>query len=328
FTSNWVVVIKTLLNNIAIGRPFSQNPKSFGYKLVVHSNSHIPIILGRPFLSTSNAHINCRNGLMQLSFGNMTLELNKFNICKQPANKEDVDKEVYMIETIVQNCFNSSFSSDPLQFSLVNGIVILHKILKYNFFVLCWIPKYEELPTVSDETTSSREKAPRCELKPLPAGLKYAFLGEDETYPMVISSKLELLHEGYYQIEISLEDQEKTTFTCPFGTFASRKIPFGEMPIHGHIWHSTWTHYFSQIDLIANLPIPKTVEEIRSFLGHACFYRIFIQNFSAVARPLNNLLEKDAKFDWNYACQEAFEKLIKLLTSTPVMQPPDWSMPF
>ena len=84
----------------------------------------------------------------------------------------------------------------------------------------------------------------------------------------------------------------------------------------------------SKIDLIANLPIPKTVKEIRSFLGHAGFYRRFIQNFSAIARPLNNLLEKDAKFDWNYACQEAFEKLIKMLTSTPVMQPPDWSMPF
>ena len=49
---------------------------------VVHSNSQIPVILGRPFLATSNAHINCRNGLMQLSFGNMTLELNILNICK------------------------------------------------------------------------------------------------------------------------------------------------------------------------------------------------------------------------------------------------------
>ncbi|BBN67993.1 hypothetical protein Prudu_247S000100 [Prunus dulcis] len=187
---------------------------------VVHSNSQIPIILGRPFLATSNAHINYRNGLMQLSFGNMTLELNIFNICKKPANNEDVDKEVQEH----------------------NG----------------WIPKYEELPT------------------PLPAGLKYAFLGEDETYHVVISSKLELLHEGiiypisdskwvsptyvvpkksgvtvvendngemvptrvtagwrmcidyrYYQIEVSLEDQEKTTFACPFGTFAFRKMPFG-----------------------------------------------------------------------------------------------------
>ncbi|KAI5321010.1 hypothetical protein L3X38_040718 [Prunus dulcis] len=123
------------------------------------------------------------NGLMQQSFGNTTLELNIFNICKQPPNNEDVDKEVYMIETIVQNCFNSSFSSDPLQFSLVQ---------KHNG----WIPKYEELPTVSDETKSSREKASKCELKPFPAGLKYAFLGEDETYHVVICSKLELLHEG------------------------------------------------------------------------------------------------------------------------------------
>ncbi|KAI5320969.1 hypothetical protein L3X38_040677 [Prunus dulcis] len=147
---------------------------------VVHSDSHIPVILGRPFLATSNAHINCRNGLMQQSFGNMTLELNIFNICKQPANNEDVDKEVYMIETIVQNCFNSS---DPLQFSLVQ---------EHNG----WIPKYEELPTVSDETKSSREKAPKCELKPFPVGLKYAFLGEDETYHVVICSKLELLNEG------------------------------------------------------------------------------------------------------------------------------------
>ncbi|KAI5313078.1 hypothetical protein L3X38_042252 [Prunus dulcis] len=150
---------------------------------VVYSDSQIPIILGRPFLATSNADINCRNGLMQLSFGNMTLEFNIFNICKQPANNEDVDKEVYMIETIVQNCFNSSFSYDPLQICLVQ---------EHNG----WIPKYEELPTVRDETKSSREEAPKCELKPLPTGLKYAFLGEDETYPVVISSKLDLLHEG------------------------------------------------------------------------------------------------------------------------------------
>ncbi|KAI5327396.1 hypothetical protein L3X38_026792 [Prunus dulcis] len=84
----------------------------------------------------------------------------------------------------------------------------------------------------------------------------------------------------------------------------------------------------SKIDLIANLPIPKTGKDIISFLGHADFYRRFIQNFCAIARPLNNLLEKYAKFDWNYACQEAFEKLIKMLTSTPIMEPPDWSMPF
>ncbi|CAL2229339.1 unnamed protein product [Prunus armeniaca] len=151
---------------------------------VVHSSSQIHVILGRPFLATSNAqHINCSNGLTQLSFGNMTLELHIFNICKQPGNNEN-DQEVNMIETIVQNSFNSSCSSDSMQICLVQ---------EHNG----WVPKHEVLPTVSDKTKSSREEAPKCELKPLPAGLKYVFLREDETYIVVISSKLKLLHEDY-----------------------------------------------------------------------------------------------------------------------------------
>ena len=50
----------------------------------------IPVILGRPFLATSNALINCRNGVMKLSFGNMTLEMNVFNICKQLRDDNDL----------------------------------------------------------------------------------------------------------------------------------------------------------------------------------------------------------------------------------------------
>jgi hypothetical protein len=49
-----------------------------------------PVILGCPFLATFNALINCRNGLIKLSFGNMTLEMNIFNICKQPGDDNDL----------------------------------------------------------------------------------------------------------------------------------------------------------------------------------------------------------------------------------------------
>jgi hypothetical protein len=55
----------------------------------VEACNSFPVILGRPFLTTSNALINCRNGLMKLSFGNMTLEMNIFNICKQPGDDND-----------------------------------------------------------------------------------------------------------------------------------------------------------------------------------------------------------------------------------------------
>ena len=56
---------------------------------IVKGTNYVPIILGRPFLATSNAIINCRNGLMQLTFGNMTLELNIFYMCKKPINLEE-----------------------------------------------------------------------------------------------------------------------------------------------------------------------------------------------------------------------------------------------
>ncbi|KAL6333497.1 hypothetical protein AAG906_028682 [Vitis piasezkii] len=63
----------------------------------------VPIILGRPFLATTNALINCRNGLMQLSFGNMTVEMNVFNLCKQPMDHDDVEnEEACLIEALVQ----------------------------------------------------------------------------------------------------------------------------------------------------------------------------------------------------------------------------------
>jgi len=67
----------------------------------------IPVILGRPFLATSNALINCRNGVMKLSFGNMTLEMNIFNICKQPEDDNDL-QEVDFIEKLVHDQFQTT----------------------------------------------------------------------------------------------------------------------------------------------------------------------------------------------------------------------------
>ncbi|KAL6333167.1 hypothetical protein AAG906_028350 [Vitis piasezkii] len=61
--------------------------------------NYVPIILGRPFLATSNAIINCRNGVMQLTFGNMTLELNIFHLCKRhlhPEEEEELEEKGYL----------------------------------------------------------------------------------------------------------------------------------------------------------------------------------------------------------------------------------------
>ena len=65
--------------------------------------NYVLIILGRPFLATSNAIINCRNGVMQLTFENMTLELNIFHLSKKRMQLvEDGPKEVCIIDTILE----------------------------------------------------------------------------------------------------------------------------------------------------------------------------------------------------------------------------------
>ena len=62
----------------------------------------------------------------------------------------------------------------------------------------------------------------------------------------------------------------------------------------------------AKVDVIANLPPPKNIKDIRSFLGHAGFYRRFIKDFSKIARPLTNLLYKDVPFHFFVECLKAF----------------------
>ena len=78
-----------------------------------------------------------------------------------------------------------------------------------------------------------------------------------------------------------------------------------------------------KVDVIAKLPHPTTVKGIRSFLGHAGFYRRFIQDFSKIARPLTHLLEKDAPFNFTIECVDAFNVLKKKLTEAPILVAPD-----
>ena len=70
------------------------------------------------------------------------------------------------------------------------------------------------------------------------------------------------------------------------------------------------------------------MREVRSFLGHAGFYRRFIKDFSKVALPLSNLLQKEVEFDFDDRCNEVYDCLKRELTTTPIIQAPDWTAPF
>nr|GEX38734.1 reverse transcriptase domain-containing protein [Tanacetum cinerariifolium] len=84
----------------------------------------------------------------------------------------------------------------------------------------------------------------------------------------------------------------------------------------------------SKVDVIAKLPYPTTVKGVRSFLGHAGFYRRFIQDFSKIARPMTHLLEKETPFVFSKDCIDAFETLKKKLTEALILIVPDWNPPF
>ncbi|GJU90849.1 putative nucleotidyltransferase, ribonuclease H [Tanacetum coccineum] len=203
---------------------------------------------------------------------------------------------------------------------------------------------------------------------------------------------------GYFQIPIAPEDQEKTIFTCPYGTFAYRRMPFGlcnalatfqrcmtaifhkliedNMEVFMDdfsVFGSSFSHCLknlekmlkrceetnlvlnwekchfmvkegivlghkvsgsgievdkAKIEVISKLPYPTNVKAIRSFLGHAGFYRRFIKDFSQIARPMTQLLVKDAPFNFSEECIQAFDTLKRELTQAPIMIKPDWSLPF
>ena len=74
----------------------------------------------------------------------------------------------------------------------------------------------------------------------------------------------------------------------------------------------------AKVDAIEKMLCPKDIKGIRSFLGHAGFYRRFIKDFPKISRPLTNLLKKDVPFVFDDDCVEAFETLKKALTSAPI----------
>ncbi|XP_056852411.1 LOW QUALITY PROTEIN: uncharacterized protein LOC130501599, partial [Raphanus sativus] len=483
-----------------------------------------PLILGRPFLATAGAIVNVKEGKIDLHLGKR--HVLHFDI-KEVMKKPTVHGQIFYIEemdALADELLEELSLEDPLQLALTveKEAEVIENLESTAYGMMLDSHKgfeskdqYEELPQVVHQVASvtqqentqqddwSELKAPKVELKPLPHGVRYAFLGPNETYPVIVSSELtepelaELLktlkrfrkaigyslddikgisptlcmhrihledesmtsiehqrrlnpnlkdvvkkeilklldagviypisdskwvspvhvvpkkggitvvkndkdeliptrtitghrmcidyrklnsasrkdhfplpfidqmlerlanhpfycfldgYSGFFQIPIHPNDQEKTTFTCPYGTFAYRRMPFGlcnapatfqrcmmsifsdliedvvevfmdDFSVYGSSFSAclsnlcrvlqrcedtnlvlNWEkcHFMvkegivlghkisekgievdkAKIDVMVSLAPPKTVKDIRSFLGHAGFYRRFIQDFS------------------------------------------------
>ena len=148
----------------------------------------MPIILGRLFLATSNVIINCRNGVMQLTFGNMTLEHNIFHLSKKHMHKqEDDSEEVCAMEAVIEEQENELLLQDVLTKVLVDSNEDQQELQEVSLLHGHWRRRVEVLPLL----TGCEEHDPQqLDLKPLPIELKYAFLRGKMHCPVVISSLL------------------------------------------------------------------------------------------------------------------------------------------
>ncbi|KAL5542872.1 hypothetical protein UlMin_010582 [Ulmus minor] len=465
------------------------------------ADMEVPIILGSPFLATGRALINVHNGELTMRVQDEKVTFNVFQAMKFPNEVEECSA-LSLVDSLVSERFAECCSS-PMQSAMGEN-----SDSKEQAEVECsWAEtkqriQAEPLDMSSREfklPKSSIEEPPTLELKPLPSHLRYAYLGEVSTLPVIISAQLSetqeeqllkvlrkfkkaigwtladikgispsfcmhkiLLENGSKnsieaqrrlnpimkevvkkeiikwldagiiypisdsswvspvqcvpkkrgmivvenanneliptRIVIAPEDQHKTTFTCPYGTFAFRRMPFGlcnapatfqrcmmaiftEMVEHfvevfmddfsvfgdsfslclenlakvlkrceetNLVLNWEKCHFMvkegivlghkvsrdglevdkAKVETIEKLPPPVSVKGIRSFLGHAGFYRRFIKDFSKIAKPLCNLLEKDRKFDFDEGCLKAFLELKQKLSSAPVIVAPDWAAPF
>ncbi|CAM8896974.1 unnamed protein product [Rhodiola kirilowii] len=523
---------------------------------------HAPILLGRPFLKTSKMKIDCNSGTLSMEVEGQVFSFDIFRTMKHPTEYEAVHA-LDTLDDLVQKV-HSERRTDPLEQVIEEAVYSPEDSYEHTETIMDALdqleitqpltPRYEVNAIrlfKSQVCLPSVVQAPTVELKPLPGHLKYAFLGENSTLPVIIKNGLEADQErrligvltehklaigwtladikgispavcmhrillddgakpsrepqrrlnpimmevvqkeiqklldadviypisdsqwvspvhvvpkktgitveknaegemvttrvkngwrmcidyrklntvtrkdhfplpfidqmldrlagkpyfcfldgfsGYNQIPIAPEDQDKTTFTCPFGTFAFRRMSFGlcnapgtfqrvvtsifsdmigsfievfmdDFTVHGDTFdacldnlstvlarcvsmnlvlnyekcHFMVTHGVvlghivshegievdkAKIDLIVTLPYPSTVRDIKSFLGHAGFYRRFIKDFSKKALPLSNLLQKDVPFEFTDQCRAAFDELKEALTSTPIIRAPDWAQPF
>ena len=188
---------------------------------------------------------------------------------------------------------------------------------------------------------------------------RYPLLRIDDLFDQLrgarVYSKIDL-HTGYHQLRVRETDIPKTVFRTRYGHFEFTVMPFGltnAPTTFMDLMHRVFQPYLDQFvvifvddiliysqseceheyhlrivlqllrEAVMSWERPKSIFEIRSFLGLAGYYRRFIVDFSRIAAPMTRLTRKEIKFNWDDRCEEAFQELKRRLTSAPILIVPD-----
>ncbi|GFV20647.1 retrovirus-related Pol polyprotein from transposon opus [Trichonephila clavipes] len=154
------------------------------------------------------------------------------------------------------------------------------------------------------------------------------------------------LRAGYHQVKVHVEDQDKTAFVCPFGTYRFLRMPYDSYisnlkQIEKCHFASSRVKYLGfwitqkgievdpeKVASILDIPPPKNVKELQSFLQTCSWFRRYIQDFAKISRPLSYLTKKKVKWQWRFDQQNAFQTLKNSLTTPPVLKQADGTKPY
>nr|GFA18087.1 hypothetical protein [Tanacetum cinerariifolium] len=264
----------------------------------------VPLILGIPFLRTAHALVDVHGKELTLRVGDEKLNFSVESTSKNPRKHgdesinridildttcEDNFHEVLNVHKSIHPLSGSPTPSDLMVASLSPSLTPFGDKKLLNDDLINDLPPPKEIKNDEIKTTkSSTEDPPELELKDLPPHL-----------------------------EQDAQKVQRHQF-C---------LKLGEVPLYGQrgyvlghkISKSGIEVDHAKVDVIAKLPPPTTVKGIRSFSGHAGFYRRFTQDFPKIARPMTHLLEKETPFVFSKECTESFEILKMKLTEASIL---------
>nr|GEY33779.1 hypothetical protein [Tanacetum cinerariifolium] len=285
------------------------------------ADPRVPLILRRSFLRTGRAlidvygdEITLRVNDESITFKNLSQTM-RYSLTCDDTLVNRVDVIDIACEDFVQDVLDFQYNpknflnDDSIPTGIENSvydpegdILFLEKLLNEDPFQL---PPMDLKVAEESKEKSSVEEPPELELKELPSHLKYACLEDSNKLPVIIARNLKV-DESEALINVLKSHKRAIAWKI----FDIKEVDR------------------AKVDVIAKLPHPITVKGVRSFLGHAGFYRRFIRDFLKIARPMTRLLEKEIPFVFSKVCIEAFNTWKKKLTEAPIWVVLDWNLPF
>nr|GEU70872.1 hypothetical protein [Tanacetum cinerariifolium] len=246
------------------------------------ADPRVPLILGRSFLRTDRALIDVYGEEITIRVNDKAITFNLNQTTRYSSTYDDLG-DICLIEKLLNN--------DPFQFPSMD--------LKQGEAV---------------KAKSSMEDPPISELKELPSHLEYAYLeGADNPWVSPIlcvpkKSRITVVENENNELIPTRQSTrpEKATFTCPYGTFAYRRMPFGLCNAPGTFQRCMMAIFHDMIE--------KTMEV---FMDD---FSVFGDSFSSWLSHLDTMLQRRKKY--------AFETLKRKITKSPILVVPDWNLPF